>query len=95
MQRLTDALAGRPTALDIGMSKVGILTDDGAMTFLAAARIARTQGTQITVRNAGPQARATLHTLGRNRLQGHHDDWLPLMLHRRPRNPEGDFPRRA
>ncbi|WP_405956560.1 STAS domain-containing protein [Streptomyces phaeochromogenes] len=72
-RRLTDALATRPTALDIDMSRVELLTSDGAMAFLAAARIAYQQGTDITVRNASPQARATLHTLGLDRLQHYHN----------------------
>ncbi|GAA3588206.1 hypothetical protein GCM10022295_82220 [Streptomyces osmaniensis] len=33
-----------------------------------------TQGTQITVRNARPQVRATLHAIGWDRLQRHHDE---------------------
>ncbi|MFF0041599.1 STAS domain-containing protein [Streptomyces mirabilis] len=72
-RRLTDVLATRPTALDIDMSKVELLTSDGAMAFLAAARVAHKQGTDVTVRNASPQARATLRTLGLDRLQHYHD----------------------
>jgi anti-anti-sigma factor len=72
-RRLTDALASRPTALDIDMSKVELLTSDGAMAFLAAARVAHAQGTHVAVRNASPQARATLHTLGLDRLQHYRD----------------------
>ncbi|WP_328687657.1 STAS domain-containing protein [Streptomyces phaeochromogenes] len=72
-RRLTDALATRPTALDIDMSKVQLLTSDGAMAFLAAARVAHKQGIDLTVRNASPQARATLHTLGLDQLQHYHD----------------------
>ncbi|RSN90115.1 hypothetical protein DMH26_28580 [Streptomyces sp. WAC 05379] len=44
------------------------------MTLLAAARIAHTQGTEITVRNASPQARAALHTLGWDWLRSDHDE---------------------
>ncbi|MGA5454806.1 STAS domain-containing protein [Streptomyces umbrinus] len=73
LSRLTDALASRPTALAIDMSKVGLLTSDGAMAFLAAARIAHEQGTNVTVRNASSQARATLHILGLDRLQHYYD----------------------
>ncbi|MGA5451989.1 STAS domain-containing protein [Streptomyces umbrinus] len=72
-RHLTDALSTRPTALDIDMSQVELLTSDGAMAFLAAARIAHEQGTKVTVRHASPQARATLHTLGLDRLQHYHD----------------------
>jgi anti-anti-sigma factor len=72
--RLTDTLSTRPTALDIDMSQVNLLTSDGAMAFLAAARIAHEQGTAVTVRNASPQARATLHTLGLDRLQHYHGE---------------------
>lgn len=71
--RLTDALATRPNALEIDMSKVKLLTSDGAMAFLAAARIAHEQGTKVTIRNASPQARATLHTLGLDRHLHHQD----------------------
>ncbi|SDP81539.1 anti-anti-sigma factor [Streptomyces sp. cf386] len=73
-QRLTDALATRPRVLDIDMSRVELLTNDGATVFFAAARIAHKQGTEITVRNANPQARATLHVLGLDRLQQYHDE---------------------
>ena len=73
-RRLTDSLATRPTALDIDMSRVELLTSDGAMALLTAARIAHQQGTDITVRNASPQARATLHTLGLDRIQHYHDE---------------------
>ncbi|MGX1910089.1 STAS domain-containing protein [Streptomyces phaeochromogenes] len=59
--------------LEIDMSKVKLLTSDGAMTFLAAARIAHAQGTDVTVRDASPQARATLHALGLDRLQQYLD----------------------
>ena len=55
------------------MSKVELLTSDGAMAFLAAARIAHEQGTKVTVRHASLQARATLHTLGLDQLQHYHD----------------------
>ncbi|MFC4610482.1 STAS domain-containing protein [Streptomyces maoxianensis] len=72
-RRLTDALATRPTALDIDMSKVELLTSDGAMAFLTTARIAHEQGIDVTVRNASPRARATLHTLGLDQLQHYHD----------------------
>ncbi|MER7173972.1 STAS domain-containing protein [Streptomyces mesophilus] len=69
-RRLTRALATRPTTLEIDMSKVELLTSDGAMAFLSAARIAREQGTEVTIRNASPQARAVLHKLGLDQL--HH-----------------------
>ena len=72
--RLTDALANRPKALDIDMSRAELLTSDGAMAFLAAARVAHEQGIDVTVRNASPQARATLHTLGLERIQHYHDE---------------------
>jgi len=55
------------------MSKVELLTSDGAMAFLAASRIAHQRGTEVTVCNASPQARATLHTLGLDRLQHYRD----------------------
>jgi len=55
------------------MSQVQLLTSDGPMAFLAAARVAHEQGTDVTVRNASAQARATLHTLGLDRLQHYHD----------------------
>ncbi|SDL02582.1 STAS domain-containing protein [Streptomyces indicus] len=66
---LTVALSTRPATLEIDMSKVELLTRDGAMAFLTAARIAHKQRTEIIVRNASPQARTVLHTLG---LDPHH-----------------------
>ncbi|MEU9284823.1 STAS domain-containing protein [Streptomyces sp. NPDC048275] len=69
-QRLTDVLATRP----IDMFRVELLTNDGATAFLTAARIAHKQGTEIAVRNANPQARATLHVLGLDRVQQYHDE---------------------
>ena len=56
------------------MSRAELLTSDGAMAFLAAARVAHEQGIDVTVRNASPQARATLHTLGLERIQHYHDE---------------------
>ncbi|MFD9445614.1 STAS domain-containing protein [Streptomyces sp. NPDC060006] len=73
-RQLTDALATRPGALEIDMSRIDVLTSCGAMAFLTAARIAHQQGTRVTIRNASPQARATLHTLGLDRLQQYHDE---------------------
>lgn len=55
------------------MSKVELLTSDGAMAFLTAALLAREQGIAVTVRNASPQARAIMHTLGLDRLQHYRD----------------------
>ncbi|MCL8011379.1 STAS domain-containing protein [Streptomyces sp. AS02] len=73
-QRLADALAARPRALEIDMSRVELLTNDGATAFFAAARIAHKQGTEIIVRNANTQGRATLHVLGLDRLQQYRDE---------------------
>ncbi|MGI3222703.1 STAS domain-containing protein [Streptomyces sp. GTA36] len=72
-RRLTDVLATRPTALDIDMAKVELLTSDGATAFLVAARLAHEQDIKVTVRNAHPQARTTLHTLGLDQLLHYSD----------------------
>ncbi|MEU5323464.1 STAS domain-containing protein [Streptomyces sp. NPDC021056] len=70
---LADALAARPTALEIDMSEVALLTRDGAMAFLPAHRLAHEEGVGVTVRNASPQARTAMSKLGLDQIQHYYD----------------------
>ncbi|GHC89804.1 STAS domain-containing protein [Streptomyces flavofungini] len=67
-RRLSAVLAAGPPVLEIGLGRVTLLTRDGARVFFDAVRTAHATGIPVVISNAPTQPRATLHTLGLDRV---------------------------
>ncbi|GGO59297.1 hypothetical protein GCM10012286_80580 [Streptomyces lasiicapitis] len=67
-RRLSAVLAAHPPVLEIDLARVTLLTRDGTQVFFDAVRTAHATGIPIVISNARPQPRATLHTLGLDRV---------------------------
>ncbi|MFF1676189.1 STAS domain-containing protein [Streptomyces sp. NPDC058256] len=73
-RRLSAALATGPPVLEIDLARVTLLTRDGTQIFFDAVRTAHAAGIPVVISNARPQARATLHTLGLDRVLHYTND---------------------
>ncbi|MEV6542497.1 STAS domain-containing protein [Streptomyces sp. NPDC051665] len=67
-ERLREALDTRPGVLEVDLSRVTHLSNDGGAAFFRALRSPRPHGTLVTVTHASSRARTTLTQLGLDRL---------------------------
>ncbi|MCX4758624.1 STAS domain-containing protein [Kitasatospora purpeofusca] len=71
---LTASLKHTKGPLDIDLAAVPRLSHSGAGAFVDTLRAAHTAGIPVTVRNANPQVREALHSLGLERMLTFTDD---------------------
>ncbi|MFB8353025.1 STAS domain-containing protein [Streptomyces niveus] len=67
-RQLSAALAVGPPVLEIDLARVTLLTRDGTEVFFGAVRTAQAAGIPVVISNARPRARATMHTIGLDRV---------------------------